>query len=207
MTQATTNSNVAAATTVPVRLTKVEKAKAAALAKRRHEAMLAKAAAKAEASVNTSLAKLTLTTAIPLFIEAHGKAQGLARVMWHKIADETGMKDWHTLTVRNARGNEKAVFERIEEIRKDVQAAQKAKNPNGNVNKPWSDIRAIGRDANKDSTTRAGKALEVRFRDDLTKLYKAGMKEERPTEFELEVNALIGNILQMKYKVSHADLG
>lgn len=180
------------------------KAKAAKLWAKREAAARAKDAT----SLTSTLAKLTTNEALYKYVFDHGKMQSSARVMFHKIAEETGMRDWHTLTSANARGNERAVWDKLEEMRKIMQAAAKARNPAGkNHDKPWSDCRAVGKQDNPDSVKREGKSLETRQKAALITLYKAGMKEQRATEGELNVNADIGRILHAAFKVDLSTLG
>ena len=179
-----------------------DKAKAAKLLAKRQAALKRQA----DTALTTTLAKLTTNEAMHKYVHSQGTMQGLARVMYHKIADETGMRDWPTLTAANARGNERAVWDKLEELRKIV---HKAADERGLVNKdkPWSDIKAIWKKANPDSVKREAKALETRQKASLIALYKAGMKEQRATEGELNVNAEIGRILHAAFKVDLSTLG
>ena len=199
-------SNVIPTIKTVVKMSAADKAKfkanAAKLKAKRDAAMKAKN----DKSVEVTLAKLTTNDALHAYVNSQDKMQGLARVMFHKIADETGMRDWPTLTAANARGNERAVWDKLEEMRKIMQSASEAK---GLVNKdkPWSDIKAIWKKANPDSVKREAKALEVKQKNGLVALYKAGMKEQRPTEGELSVNDQIGRLLVAAFKVDLSTLG
>lgn len=199
-------SNVVATVKSAVKLSAADKAKhkayVAKLQAKRAEALKAKA----NKSIEATLARLTTNEAMHKYVQSQGQMQGLARVMYHKIADETGMRDWPTLTAANARGNERAVWDKLEELRKIV---WKAADERGLVNKdkPWSDIKAIWKKTNPDSVRREAKALESRQKAALIALYKAGMKEQRPTEGELGVNAEIGRILHAAFKVDLSTLG
>lgn len=199
-------SNIIPTVKTVVKLSAADKAKIKANAAKLKAKRDAAQKAKANKSVEAALAKLTTNEAMHKYVQAQGQMQGLARVMYHKIADETGMRDWPTLTAANARGNERAVWEKLEELRKIV---WKAADERGLVNKdkPWSDIKAIWKKANPESVKRESKALEVRQKVALIALYKAGMKEQRITEGELSVNAEIGRILHAAFKVDLSTLG
>jgi len=178
------------------------KAKAAKLWAKRQAALKRQA----DTALTTSLAKLTTNEAMHKYVYSQGQMQGLARVMYHKIAEETGMRDWPTLTAANARGNERAVWDKLEELRKIV---YKAADERGLVNKdkPWSDIKAIWKKANPDSVKREAKSVETRYKASYIALYKAGMKEQRPTERELELNRETGRLLMAFWKVDLSTLG
>ena len=199
-------SNVIPTIKTVVKMSAADKAKIKANAAKLKAKRDAALKAKADNSVTATLAKLTTNEALYAYVNSQDKMQGLARVMFHKIADETGMRDWPTLSAANARGNERAVWDKLEEMRKIMQAASEAK---GLVNKdkPWSDIKAIWKKANPDSVKREAKALEVKQKNGLVALYKAGMKEQRPTEGELSVNDQIGRLLVAAFKVDLSTFG
>ena len=166
----------------------------------------ASTAALASADVNTLLAKL---------IKAAGDNDSAARVMgaWMNNAFAEAMRDyrchWSHFTAQNCRtDNEKHILARVEEIRK-ASVALADKRGLANVNKPWSDMRKVSEGMFRGAAPRekTGKALDKRQMEDLTRLYKAGMKEERPTETELEVNKVLGQLLVKHFKVDLSKLG
>ena len=199
-------SNVIPTVKSTVKLSAADKAANKAKAIKLTAKRAAAAKAKAATSLTTTLAKLTTNQALHKYVFDHDRMASSARVMFHKIAQETGMRDWHTLTSANARGNERAVWDKLEEMRKIMQAAAKAKNPNGNIDKPWSDCKAIGRQDNPDSVRREGKSIETRYKLQMTALYRAGMKEQRMTERELAINADAGRMLIAYWKIDLSTL-
>jgi len=199
-------SNVIPTIKSVVKLSVADKAKIKAQAAKLKAKRDATLKAKNAKSVDVTVAKLTTNEALHKYVLDHGKMEGSARVMYHKIADETGMRDWPTLTAANARGNERAVWEKLEEMRKVMQAASEARGL-GNKDKPWSDVKAIGRQDNPDSVKREGKSVETRYKLQMTALYKAGMREQRPTERELAMNADAGRFLMAHFKIDLSTLG
>lgn len=199
-------SNIIPTIKTVVKMSAADKAKYKANAAKLKTRKAAAVKAQNDKSVDALVAKLTANEAMTAYVRDYHKMEGMARVMAYKIADETGMRDWHTLTAANARGNERAVWDKLEELRKIV---HKAADERGLVNKdkPWSDIKAIWKKANPDSVKREAKALETRQKASLIALYKAGMKEQRATEGELNVNADIGRILHAAFKVDLSTLG
>ena len=199
-------SNIVPTVKTVVKMSAADKAKIKANAAKLKARRDAAQKAKANKSVEATLAKLTTNEAMHKYVHAQGQMQGLARVMYHKIADETGMRDWPTLTAANARGNERIVWEKLEELRKIV---WKAADERGLVNKdkPWSDIKAIWKKSNPDSVKREAKSCEEFFKGQAIACYKKGMKEQRPTERELEISAEYGRMLVRFWKVDLSTLG
>ena len=72
---------------------------------------------------------------------------------------------------------------------------------------PWSRAKAIAKALREGNEPRAGKPLDARQKATLLGLYKAAMKEERPTEEELNVNDAIGRILIANFKIDLSTLG
>jgi len=199
-------SNVIPTIKTVVKLSVADKAKIKANAAKYKTRKAAAVKAQNDKSVEALIAKLTANEAMTAYVRDYGKMEGMARVMAHKIADETGMRDWYTLTSANARGNERAVWDKLEELRKIVEAAAEAK---GLSNKyaPWAAIKKIAKAGDPNSTKREAKALQVIQKNGLTALYKSGMREQRPTEGELSVNDQIGRLLIAAFKVDLSTLG
>lgn len=139
-----------------------------------------------------------------------GAARTLAHWMNHQFAEP--MKafrcHWSAFTPANCRSdNEKAVLARIEGYRKEVQELALVKGLS-NTNKPWSDMKRISFEVFAGGTKRerVGQPLDKRQKETLVKLYKACMKEERPTDEELAVNDAIGRLLATTFKVDLSTL-
>ena len=142
---------------------------------------------------------------------ADGAARVMALYMNNAFAEPMAAFrcHWSALTSANCRSdNEKAVLARINDLRKQVQDAALAKGL-ANVHKPWSDMRKVSAELFHGGGARekAAKPLDARQKADLTRLYKAGMKEERPTDLECDLNIAIGELLVTYFKVDLSTLG
>ena len=159
----------------------------------------------------------TLSQSIELYAIQFKAGEAKTKTMWDQICrdlrihfglDETQTAVWYQYTSANCRGNERGIWERLEEIRKLVQEAARNRGVIG-IDKAWSDIKAYGRKQKalaSGGEPREKKALDTRQKSLLTALYKSGMKEERPTEQELRINAIIGNLLKTEFKVDLSTL-
>lgn len=140
-----------------------------------------------------------------------GSARTFAAYMNNQFAEP--MKafrcHWSAFTSANCRSdNEKAILNRVEALRKQVQELAIAKGLTG-YNKPWSDMRKIAVEMFHGGAPRERKAiaLDVRQEKSLAALYKAGMKEERQTEREANLNIAIGELLVAYFKTDLSKLG
>lgn len=131
-----------------------------------------------------------------------GAARTLAFYLNHEFAEP--MKafrcHWTAFTSANCRtDNEKAILARVNGYRDKMKALAEAKGL-VNVNKPWSDTRKVSAEVYRGGgkVERIAKPLEQVQRADLLHAYKAGMKEERQTDAERDLNIIIGELL-MKY--------
>ena len=108
----------------------------------------------------------------------------------------------------NLSNNEKAVLARVEEKRKAITAIAEAKGLT-HPKQPWQQVVKAAKAILEPNATRerTGKALDVVLKGELVKLYKRAMKEERPTETELEVSRDIGRILIAAFHVDLSTLG
>lgn len=170
---------------------------------------------KANAKAKAKLPQLTYDAMRDNLIRGTAAADGAARTFahWMNNTFASPMKDykchWSAFTPANCRtDNEKALLARINGIKTDVRD-HAAKRGLSNVNKPWSDMRKIALQlfSGGRPNERQQRALEVVQKELLTKLYRAGMKEERPTEAELELNTIIGRALIQYFKVDLSTLG
>ena len=169
---------------------------------------------KANASATKALPSADFVKLSVDLVMASKRNDGAARTMAHWMNQEFAepMKafrcHWSAFTPANCRSdNEKAVLARIEGYRKEVQALALAKGLS-NTNKPWSDMKRIALDVFSGGTKRerVGQPLDKRQKETLMKLYKACMKEERPTEDELAVNDVIGRLLATTFKIDLSTL-
>ena len=145
--------------------------------------------------------KIDLATARTNAVSNTGKAEASARVYAHALIERFG-SDYYTFTSANSRtDNEKAHFAAIEVERKLCADGFAAKYGEAGKNMPWSRAKAIARKLREGGEPREGKALDVKIRTALTALYKAYVKEERPTEQEEELGDAIGEMLKLHFKV------
>lgn len=172
------------------------------------------------AKANASAAKrlddgLTFDVMATDLVTATRKADGAARTMAHWMNNEfadvmaANKCHWSAFTAANCRtDNEKAILARIDDYRKAVQELALAKGL-ANINKPWSDMRRVALDLFSGGKPREGNAkpLDTVQRDILTKLYRKGMKEERATEAEMNLNYRLGELLVEYFRVDLAKLG
>ena len=166
-----------------------------------------KTAAKLRAKALSEAGRLTLDEARTNVVRDTGKASGAARVYAHALIERFGA-DYYTFTAANCRtDNEKAHLAAIEEERKRCAAEYATKFGEEGKNMPWSRAKAVAKQLREGGEPRPGKPLDEKQKASLTSLYKAGMKEERATEQELQVNDAIGRILIAAFKVDLSTLG
>lgn len=151
--------------------------------------------AKAEAKAAKAGVNISLEKAIDDAVSATQRGDAACRVLAFSL-EQTFGGDWFTWTSANARSdNEKQTFAAIEKFRNLCRETAIAKGL-ANPNKPWSDARKVSRDKLYGGTnTRQPMPLDERFKIELSKLYKAAQKEERPTEQELDMSEQIGRML------------
>ena len=196
---------------------KLDEAKAKTEAKEALMRSVAKIQVKDASQLEKALEEEILEQSIHAFAHEFKKGESKAAIVWTQIRKDLetrfGLSEeqssiWYTYTSANCRGNERGIWERLEYIRKEVQAAAKSRGVDG-VDMPWKHIRDYGRRQKAKETggtPRTSKPLDERQKKLLTTLYTAGMKEERPTDLEFEVNDAIGLILRDKFKLVLADL-
>jgi len=215
-TMTVTTNNAAATRKASVILAKAKAAKAKAKAKGPTKAAKAKANLdKANASASAKLPTMSFAVMADKLITASKANDGAARVMAHYMnsmfsAEMASFKcHWSAFSPANCRtDNEKAILARIEAMRKEVQALAEKKGL-ANTHKPWSDMKRVSVDlfSGGKRMEKTAKPLDTVQRDLLTKLYKAAMKEERPTNIECDVNDTIGRLLVRYFKVDLSTLG
>ncbi len=192
-------SNVTAITTARPNA----KAKTASKAERLRANM-----AKANAIAAKALPRLDFATLANDLVNASkandGKARTMAHYMNNAFADAMASFrcHWSAFTPANCRtDNEKAILARINGYRKEVQELAEKKGL-ANINKPWSDMRRLAIEIHRGGgkVERITKPLEQIQRTDLLHAYKAGMKEERQTDAERDLNIAIGELLIAYFK-------
>ena len=170
---------------------------------------------KANASAAKKLPGSSFDSLAIALVDGTKRADGAGRTMAHFMNGEFAeqMKafrcHWSAFTTANCRtDNEKAILARVEGYKKQVRDLAETKGL-ANINKPWSDMRKIAIElfSGGQPKERAPQALDKRQCDVLTKLYKACMKEERPTDTELAINDMIGRALAHYFKVDLSKLG
>ena len=107
-------SNVIPTIKTVVKLSVADKAKIKANAAKLKAKRAATLKAQDDRTFEATISKVTVNEALTIFVKDFKKMEGGARVMAFKVAEETGMRDWHTLTAANARGNESAVWDKLE---------------------------------------------------------------------------------------------
>jgi hypothetical protein len=163
--------------------------------------------AKQMARAENEATKVSLEDARADLVEATGRGEAKARVYAYALIERFG-PDYYTFTSANSRtDNEKAHFAAIEAERKACAEAYEAKYGEKGKNMPWSRAKAVAKALREGGEPRQGKPLDARQKATLTTLYKAGMKEERPTDTECDVNARIGELLTTYFNVDLSKLG
>jgi hypothetical protein len=165
-------------------------------------------AAKAIARADRASADMSIEEAIVRAVDGTRQGEAACRVLAFTLEREFG-KDWCIWDSGNMRSdNEKAIFAKLEEYRKDCQDLALAKGLS-NINKPWSDAKRVQREKNLGGrpAERIKKPLDSRIHDATRKLYKAGMKEERQTEQEMEMMDALGRFLIQFFNEDLAKLG
>lgn len=166
-----------------------------------------KLSARLAAKGKADAAKVTLDEARAKCITKTGESASSARVYAHALIAKFGA-DYYTFTAANARtDNERAHFAAIEDERKLCAATYASKYGEEGKNMPWSRAKAIARQLREGGEPRQGKPLDVKQKTGLLAIYRAGMKEERQTEQEANVNEEIGRLLVAYFKVDLSQHG
>ena len=157
--------------------------------------------AKLSAKAKASPLVLDIDKARASVVSKSGEAVSSARVYAHALIARFGA-DWYTFTAANSRtDNEKAHFAAIETERKQCASDYAAKWGTEGQNMPWHRARKISKALREGtSVERVAKPLDKTFHVGLLSLYKKGMKEERQTDLEADINAWIGEGLVKFFK-------
>lgn len=155
-------------------------------------------------------ASLDITIDEAIVKAVHGTKQGEAacRVLAFALEREFG-KDWYIWDSGNMRSdNEKAVFARLEEHRKNCQNLAIERGLAG-VNKPWSDAKRVQKEKNLGGrpAERIKKPLDSRIHETVRKMYKAAMKEEKVTDDECNMIDALGRFLTTYFNEDLSKLG
>ena len=165
-------------------------------------------ATKAIARADKASIDISVEEAIVKAVHGINAGEAACRVLAFSLEREFG-KDWHIWDSGNMRSdNEKAVFARLEEHRKNCQelALQRGLS---NIRKPWSAAKEKQREKNSGGrpTERFKKPLDTRLHDIARKAYKAAMKEEKVTEDECNMIADLGRFLVAHFNEDLSKLG
>ena len=164
--------------------------------------------AKAIAIADKAATEISIDEAIVRAVDGTKRGEAACRVLAYTLEREFG-KDWHIWDSGNMRSdNEKAVFARLEEHRKNCQelAFQRGLS---NIRKPWSAAKEKQREKNAGGrpTERLKKPLDTRLHDIARKAYKAAMKEEKVTDSECDMIADLGRFLVTHFNEDLSKLG
>lgn len=165
-------------------------------------------ASKAIARADKAASDMSVEEAIVRAVDGTRQGEAACRVLAFTLEREFG-KDWPTWSAANMRSdNEKAVFAKLEEHRKNCRDRALDRGLS-NINKPWSDAAKAQRDKNNGGrpAERVAKPLDSRIHEATRKLYKAGMKEERQTEQEMEMMDALGRFLIQYFREDLSKLG
>ena len=165
-------------------------------------------AIKAIAKADKASIDITVEEAIVKAVRGINEGEAACRVLAFSLEREFG-KDWHIWDSGNMRSdNEKAVFARLEEHRKNCQelALQRGLS---NIRKPWSAAKEKQREKNLGGrpAERLKKPLDTRLHDIARKAYKAAMKEEKVTDDECSMIADLGRFLVTHFNEDLSKLG
>jgi hypothetical protein len=154
-------------------------------------------ATKAIARADKAATDMSIEEAIVRAVDGTRQGEAACRILASSLEREFG-KDWCIWDAGNMRSdNEKAVFAKLEEYRRNCQALALDKGLS-NINKPWSDAKRVQKEKNLGGrpAERTVKQWDIVTLDALRKRYKDGMKEGRlVTEAEMDLNVEIGRLL------------
>jgi hypothetical protein len=166
-------------------------------------------ATKAIAKANKDALDLSIEEAIAKAVYGTKQGEAACRVLAFALERDFGM-DWYIMDSGNMRSdNEKAVFARLEEHRRQCQDLSLERGLS-NINKPWSDAKKVQKEKNLGGrpAERIVKQWDNVTHDALRKRYKDGMKEGRlVTENELDLNIEIGRLLVRFFNEDLSKLG
>lgn len=166
-------------------------------------------ATKAIAKASKAALDVSIEEAIVRAVRGTNEGEAACRVLAFTLEREFG-KDWYLWDAGNMRSdNEKAVFARLEQYRKNCQELSLERGLS-NINKPWSAARQVQKEKNLGGrpAERVVKQWDNVTHDALRKRYKDGMKEGRlVTESELDLNAEIGRLLVRFFNEDLSKLG
>lgn len=152
---------------------------------------------KAVARADKASVDMSIDEAIVRAVDGTRQGEAACRVLAAALEREFG-KDWYLWDAGNMRSdNERAIYARLEEHRKNCQNLALDKGLS-NINKPWSAAKAVQKEKNLGGrpAERTVKQWDTVTHDALRKRYKDGMKEGRlVTEAELDLNTEIGRLL------------
>ena len=164
---------------------------------------------KALAAADKAAINVTIEEAIVKAVYGVKQGEAASRVLAFVLEGDFGTQ-WHLMDAGNMRSdNEKAVFARLEALRKHCQDLALEKGLS-NINKPWSDAKAKQREKNQGGrpSDRIVKQWDTVTHDALRKRYKDGMKEGRlVTDAENDLNYKIGELLVAFFKEDLTKLG
>lgn len=165
-------------------------------------------ATKAIAAADKASITLSIDEAIVKAVYGVKQGEASCRVLAFSLEREFG-PDWPIWDSGNMRSdNEKAVFARLEEYRKNCQDLALEKGL-ANINKPWSDAKRVQKEKNNGGrpAERIKKPLDTRLHDIVRKAYKAAMKEEKVTDDECNMVAALGRFLVTFFNEDLSKLG
>jgi hypothetical protein len=164
---------------------------------------------KAIAKADKTALDMTIEEAIAKAVYGVKQGEAACRVLAFTLERDFG-KNWHIMDAGNMRtDNEKAVFARLEELRKQCQELSLERGLS-NINKPWSDAKRVQKEKNLGGrpAERIVKQWDNVTHDVLRKRYKDGMKDGRlVTENELNLNIEIGRLLVRFFNEDLSKLG
>lgn len=165
-------------------------------------------AVKAIARAEKAVADMSIEEAIVRAVDGTRQGEAACRVLAFSLEREFG-RDWYVWDSGNMRSdNEKAVFAKLEEYRKNCQDLALNKGLS-NINKPWSDAKRVQKEKNLGGrpAERTKKPLDTRIHDVVRKAYKAGMKEEKMTDDECAMMDTLGRFLITFFNEDLSKLG
>ena len=165
-------------------------------------------AAKAIAKANKDALDLSIEEAIAKDVYGTKQGEAACRVLAFTLERDFG-KDWYIMDSGNMRSdNEKAVFARLEEHRKQCQDLSLERGLS-NINKPWSDAKKVQKEKNLGGrpAERIKRPLDSRLHEMVRKAYKAAMKEEKVTDDECSMIDTLGRFLVQYFNEDLSKLG
>jgi len=165
-------------------------------------------ATKAIAKANKDALDLSIEEAIAKAVYGTKQGEAACRVLAFTLERDFG-KDWYIMDSGNMRSdNEKAVFARLEEHRKQCQDLSLERGLS-NINKPWSDAKKVQKEKNLGGrpAERIKRPLDSRLHEMVRKAYKAAMKEEKVTDDECSMIDTLGRFLVQYFNEDLSKLG